>query len=589
MIRIRRQAGFIVLIVMIVIVMITLAGSSFVLNLSTENKAVHLQGDLLQLNQTLASAVELLRGYLDQPAVERQQAGGLWDNPDVFGSIAVTSAEDASGFTQFSVLSPRVEGDVLVGLRCGLQNESARLNLAVLPEWELAEPGAASRALMQLPGMTEAAADAILDWIDSDETVRASGAETDYYAQAGLPYQPRNGVPAALEELLLIRDVGRLSLFGADTNVDYRVDEQEAQRAGESSGSASAGSATAGQTPWAWLLTVHSAERNRSAEGAARIYLNDADLSRLHARLSEAFDPAAADFVITYRQFGPAETDVPPAAASPPRSAVGSRTTPRRARREAEQPSVDLSRPAEHEIESLLDLIGARVELPPEEPAAETSSSRRSRVGSRRRALGGPIAEPFAEDELPESELPESELPEGEVPEEAVVLESPLEDLPQQLAEQLPQWLDLTSTSSQTLIRGRVNIDEATRPVLLAVPGMEPAVAEQILAARSGPGGEEDIARRHPEWLLLEGLVDREQMRRLAPYLTCGGDVFRAQVVASDAQAALAVRAEIVLDATVSPPRQVYWKDLGMFGGGFTAADLATDSAGSPLASEPGF
>ena len=43
--------------------------------------------------------------------------------------------------------------------------------------------------------MTEAIADAILDWIDPDDAPRPFGAEAEYYQGLGVPYVPRNGVP----------------------------------------------------------------------------------------------------------------------------------------------------------------------------------------------------------------------------------------------------------------------------------------------------------------------------------------------------------------------------------------------------------
>ena len=77
--------------------------------------------------------------------------------------------------------------------------------------------------------MTEATAAAILDWIDADGNPRPGGAEEreEYYAGQGLPYEPRNGVPALLEELLLVRNVSRRALLGADANLDPGLDDGE--------------------------------------------------------------------------------------------------------------------------------------------------------------------------------------------------------------------------------------------------------------------------------------------------------------------------------------------------------------------------
>jgi hypothetical protein len=186
----RRRRGFIVLVVMIVIVMVTLAGLSFVLTLSTENKAVHRQGDQLQLDEALASGMELLKGFCSQSARQRSEAGGTQDNAAVFGNIMMPLAEGAGDAVALNIVSP--DGDRPAGEeRFGLQNESARLHLAVLAEWERLAPGSGAAALLQLPGMSEATAAAILDWIDADGDLRPGGAEAEYYASQRLPYEPR--------------------------------------------------------------------------------------------------------------------------------------------------------------------------------------------------------------------------------------------------------------------------------------------------------------------------------------------------------------------------------------------------------------
>ena len=205
-----------VLVVMIVIVMITLAGLSFVLTLSTENKAVHRQGDQLQLDEALASGMELLKAFCSQSAQLRQESGGTQDNAAVFGNLVMPGDGGARDVLQLSIVSPAADGQAGDVVRFGLQNESARLNLGVLADWERRVPGSAAAALLQLPGMSESTAAAILDWLDADGQPRPGGAEAEYYAGLGLPYEPRNGVPALLEELLLVRDVSRQALFGAD-------------------------------------------------------------------------------------------------------------------------------------------------------------------------------------------------------------------------------------------------------------------------------------------------------------------------------------------------------------------------------------
>jgi Tfp pilus assembly protein PilV len=558
------HSGFMVLIVMVVIVMLTLAGLAFVLNLSLENQAVHLQGDQQQLQQTLASGVEMMRGFLAQSPAERQQAGGTHQNDSVFTAISISSDSTANETTRFSIISPQEETEASTGLRFGLQNESARLNLSVLLDWEAAEPGAASRALMQLPGMTESIADAILDWIDGDDVPRPSGAEADYYVGRGLPYEPRNYVPAVLDELLLVRDVSRTSLLGADTNGNFREDASEARQLDGTR------DAAGGQTPWVRLLTLYSAEANRTFQGQPRIYLNQDDLGTLHEQLTNAFDQRAADFVVAYRQFGPydpltqlltepIDSLSQMAGGSFPSEGRSRRSSSGRGRRSTssnrqaggQSGALDLSRPAQIRIESVLDLVESRVLLPRDRQSADNVQQ------GQPDEMGGLMA---ATDPARE-------------------VENPFIAQQGQLRDYLSQWFDLTSTVDAPVIRGRVNVNQAARPVLLSVPGVDESLADRIMAARDGFSADASAEYRDAVWVYTEGLVDLQQMRRLEPYLTCGGDVFRAQVVAFGGATGLAARAEVVLDASISPPRQVYWKDLGLLGRGFTDGELGLETS----------
>ena len=547
------RRGFIVLVVMIVIVMITLAGLTYVMTLSTENKAVHRQGDQLQLAEGLASGMELLKAFCSQSAQLREEAGGTQDNAAAFGNLTISLGGGEQDVLQLSVVSPGAEGQADGAVRFGLQNESERLNLAVLADWEQRVPGSASAALLQLPGMTEATAAAILDWLDADGQPRSGGAEAEYYAGLGLPYEPRNGVPALLEELLLVRDVSRQALFGGDENLDYRVDAGESQSA-----TALPSSRGDDDLPWSRLLTVTSAERNHSWAGQPRVNLNERDLKKLHAQLVEALDQPWADLVIAYRQFGPAAGDasMPPAMESQPLRDVPSRVRPsRRGAGAASAGSLDLSAPARFEIASVLDLIGVSVAVP--------AGAKAPRVAGR-----------------PDGTAPAAR-PEPRSAEGVRVLRCPLRDDSPELFDQLPRIVDLTTTTDQAVIRGRVNINAAPRCVLLGIPGLDPGTVDRILTLRTTGSDASDLARRQGLWLLTEGLVDRAGLKALWPYITGGGDVFRAQVVVQRPGSTRQARAEVVVDAAQSPPRQVYWRDLTLRGGTISEESLGRGASES--------
>ena len=76
---------------------------------------------------------------------------------------------------------------------------------------------------MCLPGMTDSAAAKILDWLDADDAAAARRRRAQQYADLHLPYAPRNGCPARIEELLLIPDVPRHLLLGREFTRDYQL------------------------------------------------------------------------------------------------------------------------------------------------------------------------------------------------------------------------------------------------------------------------------------------------------------------------------------------------------------------------------
>jgi hypothetical protein len=131
--------------------------------------------------------------------------------------------------------------------------------------------------------------------------------------------------------------------------------------------------------------------------------------------------------------------------------------------------------------------------------------------------------------------------------------------------ERFLRLLDESVTEDAIIVRGRINVNEAPRPVLEAIPEMTPELVTTILERRK-PGAE---TQRHTVWLLAEGIVDVTMMKTLSRRLTTGGDVYRIQVAGFfDGKTSKTTfhRAEAVLDATVKPPRTVFYKDLTPLG-----------------------
>ena len=228
-----------------------------------------------------------------------------------------------NGKPVYTIIAPTLDqSGKFSGIRFGLQDESARLNINTLPLLEdnsaaiqptllLAdaasgeEPDAENIAislLMSLPNMTVEIAESILDWIDEDDEPRDFGAESDYYETLPTPYQCPNGPARSVDELLLVRGVTPTLLYGADANRNGVLDASEQQQYGVSIDSA-------GVLGWAAYFTVHGAEANRTIEGIPRVAVNQDDLETLHEQLQGTnMGEIYTSFIVAYRIAGQSST-----------------------------------------------------------------------------------------------------------------------------------------------------------------------------------------------------------------------------------------------------------------------------------------
>lgn len=494
----KQRSAVVLVIVLIVVAMVALAGYSFAELMLTENKATHLHGDVLALEQAVNSAVEFLKSFCEQPQPARAMAGGTYDNPALFRAVRLMpderSTRRAARELCFSIVSPAVEDGEATRLRFGVEDECSRLHLGDVMRWEQQQAGQGRKALLSLPGMTEPIADAMLDWMDADMQPRPAGAESDFYAGLDPPYSPRNGLPECLEELLLVKGVTRQLLWGVDANYNHQMEPDELR---SDTGRAGGESRSTGAVPWASLLTVYSGRKNVDSTGQPRIDLNAMDLTKLQQQLTTAVGANWAAFIVAMRQYGPyaggeagSGESPPPNPGAAPRFVFG----------------------------SALDLVGARVSI----PSATAGQS-------------------------------------------AKIYNSPISNDAQATGQELMRLLDRTTTIPAPVIRGGVSVNHAPRAVLRAVPGMDDATADRIIAARDTTGGQLP-ARRFATWLLSEGVVDLARMKTLIPHLCGDGDVVRAEVLGHFDPPGQSARVEVVIDATVTPARQVAWRDLRLHG-----------------------
>lgn len=70
---------------------------------------------------------------------------------------------------------------------------------------------AAFRKLLSIIGIEQSVADAVVDWLDNDDSARVGGAETSYYMSLPYPYRAKNDLFDTLDELRLVRGFTRES------------------------------------------------------------------------------------------------------------------------------------------------------------------------------------------------------------------------------------------------------------------------------------------------------------------------------------------------------------------------------------------
>lgn len=180
----------------------------------------------------------------------------------------------------------------------GLISESGKINLNTLAELEDSISLNDQRAVLVELGLTESAADAILDFIDSDTSPRPFGTESD----SG-DVIIRNRPLDSLDDLLVLDEVDSILLYGEDVNLNGRLDPNEDDGEESPPLDDADGILTPGL---ASFVTVYGREANVDSTGEPRINVNQDSTDTLYSELSGVLDSTVADFIVAYREKGPA-------------------------------------------------------------------------------------------------------------------------------------------------------------------------------------------------------------------------------------------------------------------------------------------
>ncbi len=317
----RQPRGTILIVVLVVIMLISVVAYNYTLSMQTENIAAASHGDHLVARQAAWSAIDWFSAILEAPMSQRQSLLERETLSRSSNGILLTREQtrDQLSGPRFLVTTDAavLEGPLAI-------DESTKIHLGMLVEWDAVVPGSGRETLLRIPGMTPEIADGILDWIDADSNRRDNGAEAADYER----WQPRNGLPMHLEELLLVQ------------GVQESLGDRRNQAPGIREDNTPANLETILQT-WKQHLTLYSAEKNRSRDGFPRIFLNHSDLALLYQQLVERMPLPWAQFIILYRQYG-ASTTVNP------EISFG-------------ELSIDLNQIASFPIKNILDLLDGSV------------------------------------------------------------------------------------------------------------------------------------------------------------------------------------------------------------------------------------
>ena len=500
------RRGSVLLLVLVVVMVLSFSAYTF------SELAIYDYQASVHINRQIQTH-ELARSGIDA-AAEALEAKGQY--PSVTNFAGVVVATTGSRVSRFSILPefPNDQSDVSFGLR----DESSFLNVNSLP-LENSKRVESRGRLTEIPGITNEIADAILDWMDADDEPSQFGAESSWYLTREKPYFPRQNRFRHLEELLAVRGVTEALFRGEDRNGNGIRDPGEVDV--DADGQLQQG--------LQGFLTVVAGERTVARNGHPKINVNASNLVELYDVLASEFNQEIAQFVTAWRMEGPIATgDVLDQPLFDPvaRRLERIESSQRRLRQQLEGADSELGRDIgsrggfilssspPYQVRALAELIGVTVRIT--------------------------------------------------VNEKDTLLQSPWKSDANGFGFGLEQLESRLTISDAQSVPGRINIIQASLEVLRTVPGITPSLAQAIVSARSRFAAGRSRRRNDPTiaWLLEDGLVTDAQLRRLAPYITTGGDVHRGVSIGHIDGLDYASAVRFQLDGTRSPVQLTEMKHL---------------------------
>jgi len=142
--------------------------------------------------------------------------------------------------------------------------------------------------------------------------------------------------------------------------------------------------------------------------------------------------------------------------------------------------------------------------------------------------------------------------------------------------EEFVQIADRLTTSDQETLPGLVNVNTASKEVLLCLPGLEENDVESLLSYRSSNDELDSVV-----WVTQ--VLEREKAVEIGSYITTRSFQYSADMVCLAGNGRAYKRYEAVVDVRGASPRLVYWKTLTHSGWPLNEEIVAAVRKGEPL------
>lgn len=297
----RNRRGVVLLIVIVTLLMISATAIGLVGLAQSEIRVTKLREREIVLNQLLDSGETYLWELAKASAEQRRVLRNPAFNPELLRPFALHSDDPRDPrFRIQPTENPLIQG--LDNMPSDWTDESGKLNLGILREWEKTHPGQAMAALLEIPRVTPEIAGRILAAMG----IESYGITPDAAGLSPATVEPASGdrSPGPAGTLTCLEDLVVRS--GTPVELWFYPNRWKLQDrwAGESSLTPNPANLWT-YPPLSEFLTLFSLEKNQTAGGRDRIFLNQHNLRNLHEAVSGRLGKELADFIVLYRQLGP--------------------------------------------------------------------------------------------------------------------------------------------------------------------------------------------------------------------------------------------------------------------------------------------